>query len=121
MARGREVFLLDLADPALAGAYADWHKPGRVPHEVLADIIAAGVEVMEIYRLGDRLVMITQSAPDADPQARVASAASQAWEVQMDAFQKPLAAAPPGVKWAKAERIFSLADHAGTIEDGKTS
>lgn len=26
----REVFMLDLADEALAAAYEDWHRPGQI-------------------------------------------------------------------------------------------
>ncbi|KPF56683.1 L-rhamnose mutarotase [Novosphingobium sp. 1529] len=110
----REVFLLDLADAGVAAAYDAWHQPGRVPAGVLADIVGSGVRVMEIYRVADRLVMITETTGDAPAADRVASADSHAWERTMDPLQKPLDAAPPGVKWLAAHRIFNLADHLDT-------
>lgn len=107
----RQVFFLDLADEALAADYERWHQPGHVPPQVLADIAASGVTVMEIYRVADRLVMITETTGAAPAADRVASAESARWERQMDPFQKPLPAAPDGVKWLAATRIFNLSDH----------
>lgn len=106
-----EVYLLDLADEALAAEYEAWHQPGGVPPQVIADICAAGVTHMEIWRAADRLVMITRTDGGADAAARVSSEASREWEHRMDRFQKPLPAAPDGVKWLKADRIFDLAAH----------
>ncbi|SCY44008.1 L-rhamnose mutarotase [Novosphingobium aromaticivorans] len=108
--------MLDLADEALAAAYEDWHRPGRVPAGVLADIVGSGITVMEIYRAGDRLVMITETSGEVPAGDRVASEASAEWEKRMDAFQKPLPGAPPGVKWLRAQPIFDLADHINTKE-----
>lgn len=107
----RTVYLLDLKDPDVASAYDDVHQPGNVPEAVLRDIVAAGILEMEIYRFGDRLVMITESDPDAHPSDRVSSEASKIWEKRMDAFQRPLAGVADGVKWQDAKRIFKLAEH----------
>lgn len=107
----RQVYLLDLSDLALAEEYDAWHQPGNVPVEVLVDIKAAGNVVMEIYRSGDRLVMITESAGTLPPGDRVRSQASQAWEARMDRYQKPLAGADAGAKWQPARRIFDLQQH----------
>ncbi|SFF73031.1 L-rhamnose mutarotase [Novosphingobium sp. CF614] len=110
----REVFLLDLSDQALAAAYEDWHRPGRVPPQVIADIAGSGVTAMEIYRAGDRLVMVCETGGEATAADRVTSEASAEWERRMDPFQKPLPAAPQGVKWLRADRIFDLTDHIET-------
>ena len=107
----RKVYVLDLSDEALAEEYERWHRPGNVPARVLQDILDAGNTLMEIYRTGDRLVMITETAGDVEPQDRTGSAESQAWEAQMDRFQKPVPSAAEGVKWQPAERIFTLAEH----------
>lgn len=107
----RQIFVLDLKDAALAGEYEDWHKPGRVPQRVLEDIGAAGIVAMEIYRTGDRLIMVTETASDAAPADRTGSAESMAWEQQMDAYQQPVGWAAPGVKWQSAGLIFDLSEH----------
>jgi L-rhamnose mutarotase len=107
----RQIFLLDLSDEALAAEYEGWHKPGSVPARVLQDIGASGIVSMEIYRTGNRLVMVTETSGDAPPADRTGSAESQAWEAQMDRFQKPLPWSAPGVKWQPAELIFDLQEH----------
>jgi L-rhamnose mutarotase len=109
----REVFLLDLSDVALAQEYEAWHKPGKVPPQVLADIRAAGVTIMDIYRSGDRLVMITETLDDKASGDRIASLASRNWEALMDRYQRPLAWADAGTKWQTAERIFDIQQHNG--------
>ena len=60
----RQVYLLDLRSEDLASEYEAWHRPGRVPQPVLADIRASGVRAMEIYRFADRLVLISETAGD---------------------------------------------------------
>jgi L-rhamnose mutarotase len=107
----RQIFVLDLKDEAMAAAYEDWHRPGRVPAQVLRDIVASGIVAMEIHRTGNRLVMVTQTADEAPPADRTGSPESQAWEVRMDAYQQPLPWAAPGEKWVAATRIFDLAEH----------
>lgn len=107
----RQVFLLDLRDVALAERYAAHHRPGQVPGRVLADIRASGVTMMEIYRSGERLIMLTEAEEGMRPGDRTISAATRDWEVLMDRFQKPLPWAEPGVKWQPATGIFRLSDH----------
>ena len=106
----REVFLLDLSDLALAGEYEAWHRPGNVPAEVLADIGAAGVTAMEIYRSGDRLVMITETGTNRPAGERALSQESCDWERTMDRFQRPLPWSN-GIKWHPADQIFDLLQH----------
>lgn len=107
----RQIFLLDLKDEAIAAEYEGWHKPGRVPARVLQDIKASGILSMEIYRTGNRLVMVTETSGDEAPSDRTGSAESQAWEAQMDQYQQPLPWSAPGVKWQAANLIFDLEDH----------
>lgn len=112
----RHVFLLDLKeDPVLIERYKAWHRPGAVPPKVLASIRAAGVQSMEIFQLGDRLVMLVTVDETYSPEAKAASDAAdpavRAWETLMSEFQKPLPMAGPGEKWLEASRIFRLADH----------
>jgi L-rhamnose mutarotase len=110
----RRCLMLDLKnDPQLILAYRDWHKPGRPPWAVIADIRKAGILAMEIYLSGDRLVMIMEldpSAPNDTTSAASADPEVQAWERLMDTFQQPVPWARSGEKWTSAEKIFDLAE-----------
>lgn len=113
----RKVLILDLADdPELIAAYESHHRPGAVPGAILRSLSEAGIEIMEIYRSGNRLVMVMETAPDFDPEAKAAADAADpevvAWERLMDRFQRPVPWAPAGAKWVEAERIFSTAEQA---------
>jgi L-rhamnose mutarotase len=107
--------LLDLKDDAaLIEAYRQWHRPGAVPATVVAAIRASGVEAMEIYQRGDRLVMMMKTGPRFDPTAKAAADAADpeivAWEQLMSTMQQPLPGAAATDKWLPAERIFALAE-----------
>ena len=107
--------LLDLErDAALIETYRRWHRPGAVPATVTAAIRASGVEAMDIYQRGDRLVMMMKTRPDFDPAAKAAADAGDpeivAWETLMATMQRPLPDAAPGEKWLQAERIFALSE-----------
>lgn len=107
--------LLDLKhDAVLIEAYRQWHRPGAVPSVVLASIRASGVEEMQIYQRGDRLVMMMKTGPGFDPAAKAAADAADpeivAWETLMAQMQQPLPGSAPGEKWLPAERIFALSD-----------
>ncbi len=111
----RHVLLLDLNDDSAAiAAYRHWHRPGGPPAAVTRSIREAGIEAMEIWQAGDRLVMVMETGPSFDPEAKrardVADPDVQAWETLMDGFQRRLAFAAPGVKWVPTEQIFTLAD-----------
>nr|WP_162814806.1 L-rhamnose mutarotase [Erythrobacter aureus] len=107
----RQVYLLDLRDKDMAAEYEDWHRPGRVPDGVLDDIRDAGIEAMQIFRCGERLVMVSETCDDRTASNRIGSQASRDWEARMDRFQKPLPLATGGEKWAEAAKIFDLQDH----------
>lgn len=104
----RLCFALDLADdPELIAEYEARHAPGAVWPRVLAHIRAQGFEAMEIWRTGDRLVMIAEVAEDY-PRPVPAPPETAAWEEAMWRFQRPLPHAAPGEKWVPMTRIFDL-------------
>ena len=109
----RQVRLLDLKEGSETIArYEAWHAAGAVPKPVIESIRAADIQSMEIYRSGNRLVMVMETGPAFDPSAHAAADASNpdvvAWEALMSQFQQPLPWAPEGQKWLEAKRIFSL-------------
>jgi len=111
----RRVLILDLKDdPALIAAYEAHHRPSAVPEPIVRSIRASGIEEMEIYRCGTRLVMVMETAPGFDPQAKAAADAADpaviAWEELMDRYQQRLPWAPRGTKWVEAARIFALSE-----------
>ncbi|RHW18937.1 L-rhamnose mutarotase [Sphingomonas gilva] len=104
----RHILLLDLKDEAdLIARYERHHAPGAVPEAVTASIRAAGVTAMEIFRSGNRLVMVVEAEAGFDS-AGQSNPSTAAWEAMMDEFQQRLPWAPPGRKWVPAARIFSL-------------
>jgi L-rhamnose mutarotase len=109
----RHVLLLDLKDhPDLIARYEAHHAPGAVPPEVLRSISASGIAAMEIYRSGNRLVMLIETEDGFDPDAKSRSDRLDpdviAWEQLMDEFQQALSWARPGEKWVATEQIFKL-------------
>ncbi|RZM25119.1 MAG: L-rhamnose mutarotase [Sphingomonas sp.] len=113
--RVRHVLLLDLQDePAAIAAYRHWHRPGGPPAAVSRAIRAEGITALEIWHVGDRLVMLMETTPGFDPAAKAERDAAdpeiRAWETLMDRFQRPLPSARAGQKWVEAEQIYTLAD-----------
>src|ERR1700712_3318435 len=95
----RLCFALDLVDDAaLIAEYEARHAPGAVWPSVIDHIRATGVEAMEIWRAGDRLVMIAETAADY-PRAIAPAPEIDAWERLMWRFQRPLPQAALGEKW----------------------
>ena len=111
----RHILLLDLVDDAEAIArYEAWHAPGAVPPAIVASIREAGISAMEIYRTGNRLVMVMETDASFDAARKAADDASNpaviAWETQMSTVQRPLPWADPSAKWTEAPRIFALSE-----------
>lgn len=109
----RYYYALDLKDDAAAIAeYEHWHRPGVIWPEIVASIRAAGIEEMEIFRTGNRLVMAVKMADDHVPSASRetddADARTKEWEQLMDRYQQRLPWAEAGQKWVPMKRIFSL-------------
>jgi L-rhamnose mutarotase len=109
----RLCFALDLVnDAAKIAEYEKFHAPGGVWPEIVDDIRAQGIEDMEIWRTGDRMVMIATVADDY-PRAREIPAKYDEWESLMWTFQQALPHAAPGQKWVAMDRIFDLARQKG--------
>ncbi|MBW6527043.1 L-rhamnose mutarotase [Sphingomonas sp. RHCKR7] len=110
----RHVLLLDLVDePDKIARYEAWHAAGAVPKPVVASIRAAGIAAMQIFRSGDRLVMVMDVTDAFDPATKARADAADpdvvAWETLMDGFQRRLPWAAAGEKWVPAALIFDLA------------
>ena len=111
----RHVLLLDLVDEAEAIArYEAWHAAGAVPPAIVASIREAGISAMDIYRTGNRLVMVMETDASFDSARKAADDVSNpaviAWEARMNTVQRPLPWADPTAKWTEAPRIFSLSE-----------
>jgi len=113
----RLYFALDLDDdPAAIGEYESWHRPDRIWPEIVAQLRAAGIHELEIFRCGNRLVMV-QQVPDGfcarEPALPEDKARLERWERLMWRFQRPLPFAKAGEKWVPMARIFSLRETLG--------
>lgn len=118
----RLYYALDVKDdPATIADYERWHRPENIWPEILDSLRAAGIENLEIFRAGNRLVMAMDVSDDFSPDAKAVRDAAdprvQAWEELMWKFQQPLPFAKPGEKWVKMKRIFSLRDALAARKD----
>jgi L-rhamnose mutarotase len=109
----RLYYALDLKDdPASVAEYERWHRPENIWPEIVESLRAASIRNLEIFRAGNRLVMVMDVPEDFSSDAKaVADAADprvQAWEALMWRFQQPLPFAKPGEKWVAMTRMFSL-------------
>ncbi len=97
-------------DPSLIQEYESYHR--KVWPEILLSIHQAGIEQMEIYRVGNRLFMIMEVTDDFSfEQKAMADAANskvQEWELLMWKYQQALPGSKPGEKWVLMEKIFDL-------------
>lgn len=106
--------VMDLADdPAIWAAYDAAHLPGATPRAVIDAQERHGIADMEIFRAGNRLVMLMHvtAAFDADALevAGLADAAISDWNHRMAAIQR--APLPDGPAWPEAVRVFRQSDH----------
>jgi len=111
MAKRRYCLALDLKnDAALIAEYERYHE--RVWPEITKSIKDAGIESMEIYRLGTRLFMITEVNEtfsfEKKAEADRTNPKVQEWEKLMWKFQEALAEGKPGEKWLRMKKIFEL-------------
>ena len=94
--------------------YIKWHSPEHNWKEIRDGIRQVGILEMEIYILGNRLVMIVETAQDFDwdsAMARLATLPRQAeWEAFVSKFQGCSAGAKSDEKWQMMERMFHLYD-----------
>ncbi|GGL94196.1 L-rhamnose mutarotase [Pseudomonas asuensis] len=104
---------LDLKDdPALIAEYERLHE--RIWPEVSAHLRSAGVQDMQIYRLGTRLFMLmdvlSEFSFEAFEAAATANPKVREWEALMWRYQTPTPWTPEGSKWIPMQRIFSLGE-----------
>ena len=107
----RYCLTLDLKDdPKLIDEYERYHE--KIWPEITRSLKDAGIEDLEIYRLGTRMFMIMEVndkfSPEAKARADAANPKVREWEELMWRFQKPLPEAKPGEKWLPMKKIFSL-------------
>jgi L-rhamnose mutarotase len=111
----RLYYALDLKDdPALIAEYEHWHRPEIVWPEIVASFRGMGVRDLELFRAGNRLVLVMDVEEDYSAERKAASDAAnprvQEWEALMWRFQQALPFAQPGEKWVPMRQIFSLQD-----------
>jgi L-rhamnose mutarotase len=102
---------LDLKDDAqLIQEYKAYHQ--EVWPEIIESIKDSGIEVLEIYCVGNRMFMIIEANEDFSFDLKSAADVNnpkvQEWEDLMWKFQQALPWAKPGEKWMLMEKIFEL-------------
>ena len=102
---------LDLInDPELILAYEQYHQ--KIWPEIATSSKESGIEHMEIYRVGNRLLMIMEVNDgfsfEAKSKADAANPKVQEWETLMWKYQQALPFAKPGEKWLLMDKIFTL-------------
>ena len=102
---------LDLRnDPELIAEYCRLHE--AIWQEIATTIKDAGIVGMEIWRTGNRLLMVMETDARFDPAAKATADAAnsrvQEWEALMWRYQQPLPWAAAGEKWVLMEKIFDL-------------
>ena len=109
----RYVQTLDLKDdPELIREYRKWHSKEYHWKEIRDGIREVGIQEMELYILGTRLVMVVDAPDDFDWDAamtRLATLPRQAeWEAFVAKFQGCDAKATSNEKWQMMEKMFYL-------------
>lgn len=107
----RYCLALDLKDdPVLISEYEAYHK--KIWPEIELSIRKSGILNMEIYRQGNRLFMIMETADDFSFERKsyldAGNPKVQEWEQLMWKYQQALPTAKAGEKWVLMERIFNL-------------
>lgn len=107
----RYCLALDLVnDVELILAYEQYHQ--KIWPEIVSSIRGAGIESMEIYRVGNRLFMIMEANDsfsfEAKRQADEGNPKVLEWETLMWKYQQALPFAKPGEKWLLMNKIFAL-------------
>ncbi|MBI6120614.1 L-rhamnose mutarotase [Salegentibacter maritimus] len=107
------VLACDLKDDvALIKKYEDYHR--EVWPEIINSIRNVGILNMEIFRTGNRLVMVMETQPDFSferkSKADEQNPKVQEWENLMGQYQQAVPWAKPGEKWTLMDKIFDLAN-----------
>ena len=107
----RYCLALDLVDdPDLIEDYEQMHE--AVWPEIQHSIASAGIDLMQIYRFGNRLFMIMEVNDSFSFERKDAmdqqNEKVQQWEELMWKYQQSLPGAKPGEKWVIMNKIFEL-------------
>lgn len=107
----RYCLALDLKeDTKLIAEYENYHK--NVWPEIIKSIKESGIEVLDIYRTGNRMFMIIEAKDDFSFEKKAAMDTANPkvweWEKLMWNFQQALPWAKTGEKWILMDKIFSL-------------
>lgn len=102
---------LDLKeDPNLIEEYIRLHQ--HVWPEISQSIKDAGIINLEIYNIGNRLMMLIEANSDFSFEKKAKldyqNLKVQEWETLMWRFQKALPGSKPGEKWILMDKIFEL-------------
>ncbi len=113
MKNNRHVLACDLKDdPDLIDEYIRYHKSENVWPEIKQSLYDAGILNMEIYLIGNRIVLIMEVSEDFSLERKKqmdnANEKVQAWEAKMWKYQQELPWAEKGVKWVPMDKIFEL-------------
>ena len=117
----RHVFTVNLRDdPAVVETYVRYHRD--VWPEVQASLLRVGVDQMDIYLLGRRLVMVVEMRDGIDYRTAFKSHAAASprvaeWERLMKTLQEPVPEARANEWWATMEPVFHLTHHATEPEE----
>ena len=107
----RYIFALDIQDdPKLIAEYEEIHR--NVWPEILESIREAGIGQMQIFRAGNRLVMLMETDDSFSFERKASIDANnpvvQKWEQLMWKYQKAIPVASAGEKWVSMDKIFDL-------------
>ena len=111
MAVQKYCLALDLKeDQQLITEYKAYHQ--KVWPEVIESIKSSGIEVLDIYGIGNRMFMIIEANEDFSFEKKSAMDVNnpkvKEWEELMWKFQQALPWAKSGEKWMLMEKIFEL-------------
>ncbi len=107
----RYCFALDLVDdPKLMAEYKKYHE--KIWPEITASIVDSGIEVLEIYNVGNRMFMIMEVNDsfsfDKKSKMDAENHKVQEWETLMWKYQQALPTAKANEKWLLMDKIYKL-------------
>jgi L-rhamnose mutarotase len=107
------ILALDLKDNAdLIKEYEAYHK--NIWQEIEKSIRDSGIENLEIYRVGNRMMMLMEVNDsfsfEAKSKADAENPKVQEWEELMWKFQQALPWAKEGEKWMLMKKIYQLSE-----------
>ncbi|MGI9221421.1 MAG: L-rhamnose mutarotase [Woeseiaceae bacterium] len=100
-------------DQDLIREYEELHRPGNVWPEIIESIRSSGIQDMQIYRSGVRLVMVLTVTDDFSFERKAKTDSENPkvveWERLMEKFQR--ADESGDSKWKPMKNIFNLQEH----------